>query len=129
MYWANCLSQTPFPPGTRSHGYLNRCFYGTGPTGCSRHRCFQVQGTWLSQTPFPPGTRSPGYPRRCLLQVQGPMAIQDAVSSKYWVPCLSHTLFPENWVPCYFSRRLLHVMDPLAISDVVSSRYWLPWQS
>ena len=147
----NCLSQMLLPPGTGPPGYPRRRFLsqtslpprilgflqvlgllaipdvlvippGTGSPGYPRR--------WLSQTPFPPGTGSHGYPRRRFLQLLGPLAIPDAVSYRYWAPCLSQTLLPQGTgPPGYPRRRFLQGLGPLAIPDVVSSRYWVPWLS
>ena len=101
-YGAPWLAQTSFPLDTRSNGYSRLRFLQVlGPmaipdavsskywTPCLSHTPFpQELGPWLSQTPFYPCTGSQGYPRCHSFQVLGPMAILDAVSTRYqpsWV--------------------------------------------
>ena len=101
-YGAPWLAQTSFPLDTRSNGYPRLRFLQVlGPmaipdavsskywTPCLSHTPFpQELGPWLSQTPFYPCTGSQGYPRCHSFQVLGPMAILDAVSTRYqpsWV--------------------------------------------
>ena len=44
---------------------------------------------WLSQASFSPGNGSPGYPRLRFLQVICPLALPDALFTRYWSQWLS----------------------------------------